>query len=106
MLRRDPLGISRIWVLDPDGIAYAGVPYRKLSRPPISVWEQKAAVRRLRELGRAEVDENTLFSIVAQMWEIATQPWPPPSRFAATGSAALKFLRGRGRRRPSRRCRT
>ncbi|MGW3661063.1 Mu transposase C-terminal domain-containing protein [Streptomyces sp. NPDC005151] len=70
VLRRDPRDISRIWALDPDQDAYVEVPYRTLSRPPISVWEQKAAVARLRELGRAEVDENALFAMVAQMREI------------------------------------
>lgn len=70
VLRRDPRDISRIWVLDPDGTAYVEVPYRTLSRPPISAWEQKAAARRLRELGRAEVGENALFAMVAQMREI------------------------------------
>ena len=67
VLRRDPRDISRIWALDPDGGAYLEVPYRTLSRPPISVWEQKAAAARLRELGRAEVDENALFAMVEQM---------------------------------------
>ncbi|MFB7531765.1 Mu transposase C-terminal domain-containing protein [Streptomyces sp. NPDC056178] len=71
VLRRDPRDISRIWVLEPDGAAYVGVPYRTLSRPPISAWEQKAAVRRLRQLGRTEVDENALFAMVTQMREIA-----------------------------------
>ncbi|MET7300160.1 DDE-type integrase/transposase/recombinase [Embleya sp. NPDC005575] len=70
VLRRDPRDISRIWVLDPDGTAYVEVPYRTLSRPPISVWEQKAATARLREAGRAEVDENALFAMVARMREI------------------------------------
>jgi putative transposase len=70
VLRRDPRDISRIWVLDPDGTAYVEVPYRTLSRPPISAWEHKAAVRRLRELGRAEVDENAVFAMVTQMREI------------------------------------
>ena len=70
VLRRDPRDISRIWALDPDGAAYLEVPYRTLSRPPISAWEQKAAVARLRELGRAEVDENALFAMVAQMRQI------------------------------------
>jgi putative transposase len=70
VLRRDPRDISRIWVLDPDGTAYLEVPYRTLSRPPISVWEQRAAVARLRALGRAEVDEHALFSMVLQMREI------------------------------------
>jgi putative transposase len=49
VIRRDPRDISRIWVLDPDGGAYLEVPYRTVSRPPISVWEQKAATARLRE---------------------------------------------------------
>ncbi|MFF2063186.1 Mu transposase C-terminal domain-containing protein [Streptomyces sp. NPDC058200] len=70
VLRRDPRDISRIWALDPDGNAYVEVPYRTLSRPPITAWEHKAAVARLRELGRAEVDENALFAMVAQMREI------------------------------------
>ena len=61
VIRRDPRDISRIWVLDPDGDAYLQVPYRTLSRPPISVWEQRAAVARLREQGRAQVDEDALF---------------------------------------------
>lgn len=71
VLRRDPRDISRIWVLDPDGDGYLEVGYRTLSRPPISAWEQKAAVARLRELGRAEVDENALFEMVEQMRAIA-----------------------------------
>lgn len=70
VLRRDPRDISRIWVLDPDGGVYIEVPYRTLSRPPISVWEQQAAVARLREQGRAEVDEQALFAMVEQMRQI------------------------------------
>jgi putative transposase len=70
VLRRDPRDISRIWALDPDGTTYLEVPYRTLSRPAISLWEQQAAVARLRELGRAEVDENALFTMVAQMRQI------------------------------------
>ncbi|RAK25474.1 Mu transposase-like protein [Actinoplanes lutulentus] len=67
VLRRDPRDISRIWVLDPDGGTYLKVPYRTVSHPPISVWEQKAAVARLPEQGRAEVDETALFRMVEQM---------------------------------------
>ncbi|WP_435874864.1 Mu transposase C-terminal domain-containing protein [Nonomuraea dietziae] len=67
VLRRDPRDLSRIWVLDPDGHAYLPVPYRTLSRPPISVWEQRAAIVRLREDGRAQVDENAPCAMVEQM---------------------------------------
>jgi putative transposase len=70
VLRRDPRDISRIWALDPDGTTHVAVPYRMLSRPPISIWEQQAAVARLREQGRADVDEQALFAMVAQMREI------------------------------------
>jgi len=67
VLRRDPRDISRIWALDPEGGAYLEVPYRTLSRSPISVWEQRAAVAGLRERGRAQVDETALFEMVEQM---------------------------------------
>ena len=70
VLRRDPRDISRIWALDPDGRAYVQVPYRTLSRPPISAWEQRAATARLREQGRAQVDENAMFQMVEQMRHI------------------------------------
>lgn len=71
VLRRDPRDISRIWVLDPDSNVYLEVPYRTVSRPPITAWEQQAATARLREAGRRDVDEDALFSMVAQMREIA-----------------------------------
>jgi putative transposase len=67
VIRRDPRDISRIWVLDPDGSNYLQVQYRTLARPPISVWEQRAAVARLHEQGRAQVDEDALFRMVEQM---------------------------------------
>ncbi|MFE7802536.1 Mu transposase C-terminal domain-containing protein [Nocardia sp. NPDC057440] len=70
VLRRDPRDISRIWVLDPDSGEYMQVPYRTWSRPAISVWEQTAAVARLREQGRCEVDEDALFAMVEQMRHI------------------------------------
>ena len=46
------------------------MPYRTLARPPITVWEQQAALARLREQGRAEADEQALFAMVAAMREI------------------------------------
>jgi putative transposase len=70
VLRRDPRDISRVWVLDPQSNTYLQVGYRTISRPPISLWEQRAAVTRLREQGRAEVDEQALFDMVEQMRQI------------------------------------
>jgi putative transposase len=67
LIRRDPRDISRVWVLDPDGRFYLEVPYRTLAHPPISVWEHKATVDRLRAEGRALVDEDAVFRMVEQM---------------------------------------
>lgn len=71
ILRRDPRDISRIWVLDPDGIEYVEVPYRTMSNPAVSVWEHRQALVRLRERGAAQVDEAALFRMIDQMRQIA-----------------------------------
>ena len=95
VLRRDPRDISRVWALDPDGGAYLEVPYRTLSRPPISAWEQKAAVDRLYELGRADVNESALFAMVEQ---IARSPTPPrlrPQGPPRPGTAGPRRSQGR-----------
>jgi putative transposase len=70
VIRRDPRDISRVWVLDPDGGTYLEVPYRTMSHPPVSVWEHRAAVERLRAQGRDQVDEDSLFRMVEQMRSI------------------------------------
>lgn len=70
VIRRDPRDISRIWVLDPDGANYIDVPYRRTSHPPVSVWEQRAAVTALRTAGRQEVDEEALFRTIDTMRQV------------------------------------
>lgn len=71
IIRRDPRDISRIWVLDPDGVEYVEVPYRTLSNPAVSVWEHRQALARLRQRGADEVDEAALFRMIEQMRRIA-----------------------------------
>jgi len=88
VLRRDPRDISRIWALGPDGDAYLEVPYRTLSRPPVSAWEQDAAAARLREAGRADIDETALFAMVEQMRQVTD----------AASAATRKARRDRERR--------
>ena len=95
VIRRDPRDISRIWVLDPDGATYLQVPYRTLSHPPISAWEQRAAVARLREQGRAQVDEDALFRMAGQMRRSPRPRRRRPARPAATPSAVPPHRRAR-----------
>lgn len=70
IIRRNPLDLSRIWVLDPESKQYIEIPYRIISRPSLTLWEHKQAMEKLRAKGRAQVDETMLFSMVSQMREI------------------------------------
>lgn len=70
LIRRDPRDISRIFVLEPEEKHYLVVPYRNISHPAITLWEHRQAIARLREQGRAQVDEELLFRMIAQMHDI------------------------------------
>ena len=70
LIRRDPRDISRIWVLEPEEQHYLEIPYRTLSHPAITLWEQRQALASLRQLGREQVDEAALFRMIRQMRDI------------------------------------
>ena len=71
-IRRDPRDLSRVWVLDPPSNQYIELPYRSISNPSVTLWEHKKAVARLRELGRAEVDEPGIFRMIEKMRQIVS----------------------------------
>lgn len=66
IVRYDPRDLSRIFLLAPDN-HYYDLTYRDLRRPPISLWEQRLALKRLREEGRSQYDENAIFRTVEAM---------------------------------------
>ena len=70
VIRRDPRDISRVWVLDPEGRKYIEIPYRTISHPALTLWEHKKAIEKLKEQGKSQVDEASLFRMVLQMREI------------------------------------
>jgi len=72
LVRYDPRNLSRIYLLAPDG-RYYDLHYRNLRRPPISLWEHRLALKRLREEGRQSVDENALFRAIETMRSIADE---------------------------------
>lgn len=88
IVRYDPRDLSRIHLLAPDG-RYYDLSYRDLGRPPISLWEHRLALKRLREEGRAAVDEAAIFQTIETMRGIADQ-----------ASAASKSARRQRERRP------
>jgi putative transposase len=88
LIRRDPRDISRIWVLEPEGQHYLEIHYRTLSHPAVTLWEQRQALAKLRQLGREQVDESALFRMIGQMREIVTTAQKPRARRGATLIAA------------------
>jgi putative transposase len=70
LIRRDPRDLSRIYVFDPGEAGYLEVTYRDLSRPAISLWEHRLALRHLRGRRSKEIDEASLFEAVAEMRSI------------------------------------
>jgi putative transposase len=56
----DPRDLSQLLIETPQGVR--ALRYRNLGRPPMSLWELRAAQRRLVAEGRASVDEAALFA--------------------------------------------
>jgi putative transposase len=68
--RYDPRDISRLYFFDPDLKAYHAIPYRDSSRPPISIWELRAAKKIAKQQKLPAGDENTLFEIINNKREL------------------------------------
>jgi putative transposase len=58
-------------VLEPKSQIYMEIPYGTLSRPAISLWEHKRALKYLRSKGAAQVNEAAIFGAVEQLRDIA-----------------------------------
>jgi len=67
---RDPRDISVIYFLDPDTGTYSPIPYFNSSRPAVSLWELRAAEKRIREDPALQVDEDMIFKGIQRMREI------------------------------------
>ena len=64
-VRYDPRNLSKVYVAASDG-RYHPVPYADLGLPPITLWEQRAAVAQLRAEGDAAPGEARMFQAVLQ----------------------------------------
>ncbi len=73
LIRRDPRDLSKIYVLEPNRQGYLEVPYRTLSRPSISLWEHRQALKYLREQGLLQVAEDQVFKAVDVLRKIAKE---------------------------------
>lgn len=70
LIKYDPRDMSRVYWRDDEG-QYWDIPYRDLRLPPISLWEQQAAMKKLQADGRRAVDEIVLFEIIEEQRRLA-----------------------------------
>lgn len=68
----DPRDLSSVYLEDPTGRHWR-IRYRDLRRPPITLWEQREAVKALRERGRSLVDEGAIFEATEARRAIVAQ---------------------------------
>ncbi len=73
IIRRDPRDLSRVWVLDPVSNDYVELPYRSISNPSVTLWEHRKAIEKLRESGKAEIDEDALFRTIEKMRQLVDE---------------------------------
>lgn len=72
LFRRDPRDISVIYFYEAKSGEYFDIPYRDLSLPPLSVWEYREVVRRLKQ-NKVQVDEKTIFQAYRELDEMEKQ---------------------------------
>lgn len=73
-VKYEPRDISAVFVELPQG-GHIRTPYADLGRPPVSLWEQRLAVRSLREQGRKTVDEYAIFTAIEEQRQVVTKAY-------------------------------
>lgn len=69
LFKRDPRDVSIIYFYDPELNDYFPIPYRDTSRPPISIWEHREALKRVREQNTT-ISEESIFAAYEAMRKI------------------------------------
>ena len=64
-VRYDPRDLSRVWLETPDGTVEPLI-LKRADRPPITLWEHRAAQASLRAEGRTSIDEDSLFAALEE----------------------------------------
>lgn len=73
LIKRDPRRISPIFIFDPEKKEYFAIPYKDLTKPPITLWELEAAKKRCREKGIDDATEQQIFDALSEMRQIRDQ---------------------------------
>jgi putative transposase len=71
--RYDPRNLSKLWFYEPESKTYIELPYRDLTRPPVSLWELKQSRKILRKEAAASLNEELIFQSIDRMREIVAE---------------------------------
>ncbi len=71
-IKYDPRNLGAVFVELPTG-DHIRVPYADVGREPITLWEHREVVRRLRAEGRRTIDEHAIFAAVEEQRQVLIQ---------------------------------
>lgn len=71
--RYDPRDMSRLLFYDADNKTYISVPFRDITRPPISLWELRQARRELADDAKSATNEELIFRQIKKMRALVKQ---------------------------------
>ena len=69
VVKYDPRDLSRVYLRDEKG-DYWTIPYRDLGAPPITLWEHRNALQKLRADGLKSVDQKLIFQTITEQREL------------------------------------
>jgi putative transposase len=92
-IKYDPRDISVVFVEMPGG-DYVDASYVDSTKPAVSLWEHKAAIRALREQGRSSVNEDAIFRAIEDNRQTLAQA-QLNSKAARRARARLPMVRNR-----------
>jgi putative transposase len=89
-VKYDPRDLSAVFVELPAG-DHVRVPYADLGRLPVTLWEHREAVQRLRAEGRRSVDEHAIFAAITEQRRVLLEA---QSRSKAARRAVARLTHG------------
>lgn len=73
LIKRDHRRISPIYIFDPERKEYFAIPYRDLTKPPMSFWELEASKKRCKEKGINDPTEEQIFAAHSELRKIRSE---------------------------------
>jgi len=100
-VRYDPRDMSRVWLRPPGEREHLELRLKDLRRPAVTLWEWRAAGKRLRALGRTEIDEDAQFAAVEANRQLVAEAKAKTSRRQTQRMSAALHGSGQQEYRPA-----